>query len=48
MSPEERHSMGEAGKIFYDEQLSLKVGVTKFEALFARVCEVTVSLSRRS
>jgi colanic acid biosynthesis glycosyl transferase WcaI len=47
MSPEERRSMGEAGKRFYDEQLSLKAGVTKFEALFARVCGMTTSASRR-
>jgi glycosyltransferase involved in cell wall biosynthesis len=48
MSPEERHRMGEAGKRYYDEQLSLKAGVTKFEALFARICGVTVSASRHS
>jgi glycosyltransferase involved in cell wall biosynthesis len=48
MSPEERRSMGEAGKRFYDEQLSLKTGVTKFEAIFARICGVTVSASRHS
>jgi glycosyltransferase involved in cell wall biosynthesis len=48
MSPEERHHMGEAGKRYYDEQLSLKAGVTKFEALFARICGVTMSASRRS
>src|ERR1035438_9337396 len=41
-------SMGEAGKRFYDEQLSLKAGVTKFEALFANICGVTISASRRS
>jgi hypothetical protein len=40
--------MGEAGKRYYDEQLSLKAGVTKFEALFARICGVTMSASRRS
>jgi glycosyltransferase involved in cell wall biosynthesis len=38
MSPQERREMGDAGKRFYDEQLSFKVGVNKFEALFARVC----------
>lgn len=48
MSPEERRSMGEAGKRFYDEQLSLKTGVTKFEALFARICGMTISASRHS
>jgi glycosyltransferase involved in cell wall biosynthesis len=48
MSPEERRSMGEVGKIFYDEQLSLKSGVTKFEVLFARICGVAVSTSRHS
>jgi glycosyltransferase involved in cell wall biosynthesis len=48
MSPEERRSMGEAGKRFYDEQLSLKTGVTKFEALFARICGVTISASGHS
>jgi glycosyltransferase involved in cell wall biosynthesis len=48
MSPEERHRMGEAGKRFYDEQLSLKAGVTKFEAVFARICGVTVAASRHS
>jgi glycosyltransferase involved in cell wall biosynthesis len=48
MSPEERRSMGEAGKRFYDERLSLKVGVTKFEALFARICGMTVAASRSS
>jgi glycosyltransferase involved in cell wall biosynthesis len=48
MSPEERHRMGEAGRRFYDEQLSLKAGVTKFEALFASICGVTVSASRHS
>jgi colanic acid biosynthesis glycosyl transferase WcaI len=46
MSPEERHRMGEAGQRFYAERLSLKAGVTKFEALFARICGVTVSESR--
>ena len=30
------------------EQLSLKTGVTKFEALFARICGVTISASRHS
>jgi lipopolysaccharide/colanic/teichoic acid biosynthesis glycosyltransferase/glycosyltransferase involved in cell wall biosynthesis len=39
MSPEERRSMGEAGKKFYDERLSLKNGVTRFEALFSGICE---------
>jgi glycosyltransferase involved in cell wall biosynthesis len=48
MSPQERLSMGEAGKRFYDEQLSLKAGVTKFESLFARICGVTVVSSRHS
>jgi glycosyltransferase involved in cell wall biosynthesis len=48
MSPEQRRSMGEAGKRFYDEQLSMKAGVTKFEALFARICGVTISASRHS
>jgi hypothetical protein len=48
MSPEERRSMGEAGKRFYDEQLSLKAGVTKFEALFARLCGMPVSAPRSS
>ena len=48
MSPEERHSIGEAGKRFYDEQLSLRVGVSKFEALFARICGVSVLESRHS
>jgi glycosyltransferase involved in cell wall biosynthesis len=46
MSPEQRRSMGEAGRRYYDEQLSLRVGVTKFEALFARICGVTISASR--
>lgn len=33
--------MGEAGKKFYEENLSLRVGVTKFERLFRRVnCSV--------
>jgi len=48
MSAEERRRMGEAGKRFYDEQLSLKTGVTKFEALFARICGVAISASRHS
>jgi glycosyltransferase involved in cell wall biosynthesis len=48
MSPEQRRGMGEAGKRFYDEQLSLKAGVTKFEALFASICGVTISASRHS
>ena len=48
MSPEQRRSMGEAGKKYYDEQLSLKAGVTKFEVLFARICGVTSSASRAS
>jgi glycosyltransferase involved in cell wall biosynthesis len=48
MSPEERRNMGEAGRRYYNEQLSLRVGVTKFEALFARICGVTISASRHS
>src|ERR1039457_7083977 len=48
MSPEERRSMGEAGKRFYDEQLSIKAGVTKFEALFARMCGMTISAAPHS
>lgn len=46
MSPQQRRSMGEAGKRFYDERLSLQAGVTKFEALFARISGVTNSASR--
>jgi colanic acid biosynthesis glycosyl transferase WcaI len=37
MSPAARRSMGEAGRRFYDEQLCLQVGVTRFEAIFARI-----------
>jgi glycosyltransferase involved in cell wall biosynthesis len=48
MSPEERRSMGEAGKKFYDEHLSLKAGVGKFESLFAKTCGATGSSSRHS
>jgi colanic acid biosynthesis glycosyl transferase WcaI len=48
MSPEQRRDMGEAGKRFYDGHLSLKAGVTRFEALFAGICGVTVSASRHS
>jgi glycosyltransferase involved in cell wall biosynthesis len=48
MRPEERQSMGEAGKRFYDEQLSLKAGVGKFEALFARICGVPIAASGHS
>ena len=48
MSPEQRRSVGGAGKRFYDEQLSMKAGVTKFEALFARLCGVSISASRHS
>jgi glycosyltransferase involved in cell wall biosynthesis len=48
MSPEERRSMGTAGRRFYDEQLSLKAGVTKFEALFARICGEPISRPRPS
>jgi len=43
MSLEQRRSMGEAGRKFYDEQLSLKAGVNRFEALFASICGVSVS-----
>jgi glycosyltransferase involved in cell wall biosynthesis len=38
MSPEERRIMGQAGRQFYIEQLSLNSGVTKFEELFNRIC----------
>ena len=31
-----------------EEQLSLKTGVTKFEALFAKICGVTILASRHS
>jgi colanic acid biosynthesis glycosyl transferase WcaI len=48
MSPEQRRRMGAAGKRYYDAQLSVKAGVNKFEALFARICGVTISASRRS
>jgi glycosyltransferase involved in cell wall biosynthesis len=48
MSPEQRYRMGAAGKTFYDDQLSLRAGVTKFEALFASICGVTISTSRHS
>jgi glycosyltransferase involved in cell wall biosynthesis len=37
MSQEARCAMGEAGRRFYEEWLSLKTGVTKFELLFAKV-----------
>jgi glycosyltransferase involved in cell wall biosynthesis len=43
MSLEQRRSMGEAGRKFYDEQLSLKAGVNRFEALFASICGASVS-----
>jgi glycosyltransferase involved in cell wall biosynthesis len=48
MSPEERCSMGKAGKRFYDEQLSLKAGVTRFEALFATICGAPISRAGHS
>ena len=48
MSPQQRRRMGEAGKRYYDAQLSVKAGVNKFEALFARICGVTIAASRRS
>jgi glycosyltransferase involved in cell wall biosynthesis len=37
MSPEERRIMGQAGRQFYIEQLSLKLGVNKFEKIFSRI-----------
>jgi lipopolysaccharide/colanic/teichoic acid biosynthesis glycosyltransferase len=37
MRPEQRLCMGEAGRRFYDDHLSLKAGVTKFEEIFNRV-----------
>lgn len=47
MPLKERRNMGEAGKRFYDEHLSLKTGVDRFEALFARICGVTASESKQ-
>jgi hypothetical protein len=41
-------SVGGAGKRFYDEQLSLKTGAGKFEALFAKICGMTLLASRHS
>jgi glycosyltransferase involved in cell wall biosynthesis len=38
MSPDDRRRMGAEGRRFYEEQLSLKAGVDKFEAIFARTC----------
>jgi glycosyltransferase involved in cell wall biosynthesis len=37
MSPDQRCSMGGAGKRFYEDHLSLKVGVSKFDELFTKV-----------
>jgi colanic acid biosynthesis glycosyl transferase WcaI len=48
MSPEQLRSMGEAGKRYYSAHLSMKAGVTKFEALFAGICGVKISPSRDS
>ncbi len=48
MSPEELLNMGEAGKKYYDEKLSMKAGVAKFEALFAGICGAAVSKSGAS
>jgi lipopolysaccharide/colanic/teichoic acid biosynthesis glycosyltransferase/glycosyltransferase involved in cell wall biosynthesis len=42
MSTEQRAAMGQAGKRFYDEKLSLNVGVERFEALFESTCGQTV------
>jgi glycosyltransferase involved in cell wall biosynthesis len=46
MSSAQRTSMGEAGRKFYHEKLSLKTGVGKFEALFARTCDRTSGRTR--
>jgi hypothetical protein len=48
MSPEERRRMGAAGRKFYEENLSLKAGVDRFEGLFAIICGPPVSASVRS
>jgi glycosyltransferase involved in cell wall biosynthesis len=48
MSPEQPRDMGEAAKRYYDEHLSLKTGVTKFEEVLARVCGGETSTSKNS
>ncbi|HEX4135262.1 MAG TPA: glycosyltransferase family 4 protein [Bryobacteraceae bacterium] len=48
MTPEQRRSMGEAGKKFYNENLSLRIGVDRFEDVFARICGVAIPASRHS
>jgi glycosyltransferase involved in cell wall biosynthesis len=37
MSPEERRQMGEAGRRYYFERMSLKAGVSNFERVFAEI-----------
>jgi colanic acid biosynthesis glycosyl transferase WcaI len=48
MPVEERKSMGLAGKSFYDKQLSMKAGVSRFEVLFARICGVALPAPQSS
>jgi glycosyltransferase involved in cell wall biosynthesis len=45
MSQEARSRMGAAGRKFYEENLCLKAGVDRFEAIFAKVCGVPVSVA---
>jgi glycosyltransferase involved in cell wall biosynthesis len=42
---DDRRRMGAEGRRFYEEQLSLKAGVDKFEAIFARTCGAAVPAS---
>jgi glycosyltransferase involved in cell wall biosynthesis len=43
MSSAQRAGMGAAGKTYYDRHLSLKAGVDKFEAVFAKICGVPLA-----
>ncbi len=48
MPPSELAALGTAGRRYYDQKISLSAGVSRFEAIFARLCDRTVEASRRS
>ena len=47
MPPSELAALGTAGRRYYDQKISLSAGVSRFEAIFARLCGRTVEASRR-
>jgi colanic acid biosynthesis glycosyl transferase WcaI len=47
LPPDELRSMGRRGKDFYDREMSVKIGVTKFCDIFERVAQTNPTLQRQ-